>query len=185
MIKQNYAQNANEQEKTQEPAKEMLKMQEQPKVVKKQLIPDGAKSFQVISHFKDGFFFNTIEIDEEGNKVFATDANGNSKIQKYKMWQFSKVHVKDPETGKVSSKLGYCTFVASEEHHGRYFPLIVKELNKLAKDVSNKLFSMDGHFEKRNPEAFRINEKLKVKDSEINELKTKNEELMKRLGFNK
>jgi hypothetical protein len=150
-----------------------------------QMIPDNVDSFEVVSHFKDGFFFNIPEIDEEGKKVIARDANGNSPVQKFKMYAFSKVHVKDPETGRVSSKLGYCVFVASKEKDGRYYPLIVAELNRLAKDVSNKLFSMDGHFEKRNPEAYRIQKKLDGKDSEIIALRTANEELQRKLGFKK
>jgi hypothetical protein len=146
-------------------------------------IEETCEAFQVVSHFKDGFGFMTPELDDDGNKVFSLDANGNSKVQKFKMWEFSKVHVMDPETGKVSSKLGYCVFVASKEKHGRYFEPIVKELNRLMKDPSNKLFTMDGHFQKRNPEAFRIKEQLKEKDSEIDKLKQRQTELLKKLGL--
>jgi hypothetical protein len=148
-------------------------------------IPEDCESFEVVSHYKDGFGFMTSELDEKGEKVFSIDANGNSKVQKHKMWTFEKVHVADPETGKVSSKLGYCVFVAAKSTHGKYFLPIIKELNRLFKDPSNKLYTMDGHYQYRNPEAFRISKQIEEKDNEINRLKNREKELLDKLGLRK
>ena len=131
------------------------------------------------------FGFSIEELDKDGNEVFHTDANGNKKLKNYKQYVFSKVTVRDPKTGKVDTRGAYSIFIVEKSVHGKDFDRMVKHLNKLMANPRNKLYDEDSHFERRNPEAYRIAKKTMELESERDSLKNKVDELERKLGFKK
>jgi hypothetical protein len=114
-----------------------------------------------------------------------TDANGNNKLPTLRLFRFTKVPPAPGKDGKYDLRDGFQFFIADPEKHGRYFDEIVKRLNGYVKQPMYKMFTEDGFFKDRNPEAYKIAKEKETLHGEIDRLKNENDELHKRLGLKK
>lgn len=138
-----------------------------------------------ICEMTHGYQFVLPVLNEKGEKVFHTDANGNNKTPDVKTYVFTQVSGHKNADGKVDINSAFSFFEVTKKLHGEDYDRIVAKLDKDCKNPINKMYREDDHFKKRNPEAFRIasekaalisensekTEALKEKDREIEELK--------------
>lgn len=134
-----------------------------------------------VSLFPD-YHFNIPILDEHGEKVYHSDANGNNKLPSFKEFTFKKVPFRDKVTGKIDMKKTVSAFVTSVADHGKDFERILHRLNKLRQNPKNKLYTERQHFENTNPQAFSISEASAAKDLVIDAQAAKIKELEDKLG---
>lgn len=144
----------------------------------------GRKPVKFISTFTDSFVFLMNEFDEAGNKLFHTDANGNSKVPNIKEFKFVKVPPHKDKHGNWDKTTGFQFFIVDPAIYGDVeYDRILAYLNKLKEDKRYKLYTEDEYFQYRNPEAHRISQKLAEKDAVIADKDAKIKELESRLGL--
>jgi hypothetical protein len=143
------------------------------------------KTVKFISTFP-AFHFMIDSIGPDGKRETHTDADGNNKLPSFRQYEFARVagH-RDSKTGKINPDTAFSFFIADPEKHGRDFQLIVDKLTELSKNALYKVYSEDDYFKLRNPEAYRIAVKNAEYETTIEDLKKKNEDLERRLGFKK
>jgi hypothetical protein len=146
--------------------------------------PTTPEAIKFISDFPE-FRFDLEVLDENGKKVFHTDANGNNKLPDVKKFAFIKVPPHKNADGKIDPRTAFCFFIAdpAPEKHGPYFQRIVDKLTAYTKNPMYKMYTDEGHFHKRNPEAFRIAKEKVESEEKIDKLTQENAELKSRLGL--
>jgi hypothetical protein len=122
-------------------------------------------------------------MDDAGNQVTHTDADGNGKLPSYKDYHFTTVITKDKVTGKADPNGRYSFFIVSKAKHGKDFEPILKRLEELKKQPHAKLFTEDEHFKRRNPEAFNIAKTVSELESKIDERDAKIKALEEKLNY--
>jgi hypothetical protein len=129
------------------------------------------------------FFFSLKTLDENGNHIKTTNADGNNAVPQFTTYQFVKVagH-RDQRTGKIDPSTAFCFFIVDPETHGKDYSRILDELNRMRSNPIYQLYNDDEYFKQRNPEAYRI---AKEKEEIVDVWKLKVEELEKKLGFNR
>jgi hypothetical protein len=143
---------------------------------------EGAIKF--ISKIPD-FHFMMPVLDADGKQEYHTDAHGNQKLPTFKEYHFTKVYAQKGTDGKPDPSTAYSFFIASQRVLGDNFQPIVDQLNKDLLNPRYQLYTEDGYFKNRNPEAFRIaKEKSKLED-DVAKKDARIEELEKKLGFKK
>jgi hypothetical protein len=146
--------------------------------------PSTPESIKFISDFPE-FRFDLEVLDENGKKIFHTDANGNNKLPDVKKFSFIKVPPHKNADGKIDPRSAFCFFIADPEKHGAYFHRIVEKLTGYTKNPMYKMYTDEGHFQKRNPEAFRIAKEKVEREEVIDKQAQEISELKSRLGIKK
>lgn len=141
---------------------------------------EGAVKF--ISRFKEHTIV-MLKKDAEGKTVFKTDANGNSKVAETVVYQFAKVPPHKNAEGKIDPNTAFCYLIVDPKVHGEDFNRLLAECNTLLKNPVNKLYTEEGYFKSRNPEAFRIAKEKTELENQISDKDKQIEELKAKLGF--
>jgi hypothetical protein len=144
--------------------------------------PTTAEAIKFISDFSE-FRFDLEVLDENGKKVYHSDANGNNKVVDVKKFAFVKVPPHKNADGKIDPRSAFCFFIADPEKHGSFFQRIVEKLTAYTKNPIYKMYTDEGHFQKRNPEAFRIAKEKVEQESIIDSQAKEIADLKSRLGL--
>lgn len=141
------------------------------------------------------FVFMLPAINERGEPIFKTDANGNNKVRRTDSFEFTAVvPIHSESKGKPSASQDdlFSFFIVSEEKLKQYYKPILEYLTKQAAQRGSRIFTDEQHWKNKNPVAFKVaQEKAELentiaeKDKTINDKDAKIAELEKRLGFNK
>lgn len=143
------------------------------------------RQIKYISDYAE-YHFIIRALDESGNPVFHTDANGNGKLPTIKEFHFAPIRAtKDHKSGKIDPNTAYSIFIADPDVHGADFKQIVEALEKLRANPMNKLYSADDHFKRRNAEAYKIAKEKTELEEKLSAKNARIEELEKKLGLRK
>jgi hypothetical protein len=146
--------------------------------------PATPEAIKFICDFSE-FRFDLEVLDENGKKVYHSDANGNNKVVDVKKFAFVKVPPHKNTEGKIDPRSAFCFFIADPEKHVGYFQRIVDKLTGYTKNPMYKMYTDEGHFQKRNPEAFRIAKEKVEREEIIDKQAAEIASLKERLGFKK
>jgi hypothetical protein len=145
--------------------------------------PSSDAAIKFISEFPE-YHFMYRKHDDDGKPAFHTDQDGNNKLPTFETISFVKVYgTRDPKTGKVDPESARSFYIADPAVLGADFDRVLAKLQAFCKDGKYRMYTEDDHFKKRNPEAFRIAKEKVELTSTIDQLRARNEELEKRLGF--
>jgi hypothetical protein len=147
------------------------------------ILDDGGK-VKYISDFPE-FYFMLRALDEKGEPIFHTDAEGNNKLPSYTQLSFVRVYAHKGKDGKVDANTAFSFFVVDKAVQGNDVARIVESLEKLRANPMYRLYTEDDHFRKRNPEAYRIAKENAALVGERDAMAQRVEELEKKLGFKK
>lgn len=147
------------------------------------------------------FQFLVPAINEKGEPMFKTDANGNNKVRLTESFEFKKVIPQargvKRDVVTMDSKEIFYFFIVSKDTLKQYYQTVLEKLTKLSETNGSGIYTDEAFWERKNPQAFKVaqeksalEDKLSEKDSLIADnnriIADKDriiEELNKKLGF--